>query len=320
MKKLLFLIAVCFSCVTAHAQIMYGKPQFGVPGGMEGRNYAVIIKSDKNRRQQVEGMTHFLRKYGIVEKTNLDEINDRTSQFTVPFTLRQTQDACKGLMNVKYIACPIMLDGELRFEFYENGNMMMVIQNLSNRMLTFFDLDAAKPNNSDAIKEYLGEGSAVFTANSLIGKFLIWANVGLDNMQDFYAKMDDYFSDIDTKYKNYAQLVKEGEAKWMTPQEYLDYMSKFDSRNKRLTYEGVKKLVDDGRMPGVPEDRWEKNIRKAFDMLFIASSEHLEATIEGVAEDGEQTWENVDGKVLPIDPKLRKTYIKKGWTYTHNED
>ena len=84
--------------------------------------------------------------------------------------------------------------------------------------------------------------------------------------------------------------------------------------------ECVKKLVDDGRMPGVPEDRWEKNIRKAFDMLFIASSEHLEATIEGVAEDGEQTWENVDGKVLPIDPKLRKTYIKKGWTYTHNED
>ena len=53
MKKLLFLIAVCFSCVTAHAQIMYGKPQFGVPGGMEGRNYAVIIKSNKNRRQQV---------------------------------------------------------------------------------------------------------------------------------------------------------------------------------------------------------------------------------------------------------------------------
>ena len=139
-------------------------------------------------------------------------------------------------------------------------------------------------------------------------------------MQDFYEKMDNYFADIDTKYKNYAQLVKEGEAKWMTPTDYMEYLKTSNRRKVELEIAALQKYLDEGRLPGVPEDRWQKSIRKVFDMLFIASSEHLEAHIMGVAEDGKQTWEDVDGKVLPIDPKLRKTYEKKGWTYTNNED
>ena len=68
-------------------------------------------------------------------------------------------------------------------------------------------------------------------------------------------------------------------------------------------------------MPAVPEDRWEKSIRTVLDRLFIGSNEALGGEIVGVAEDGNESWVNVDGKVLPVDPKMRKKYEKKGKTY-----
>ena len=318
MKKLIsLLVLTCFS-MAAHAQLMFGKPQFAMRGGMEGRNYAVLIKSGKNRRDQVDGMTHFLRKYGIVEHLNLDEINDRTTDLTVPFTLYETQDYCKGMMGVKYLTYPVMLDGELRFEFNENGDMLMVIQNLKSRLLTFLDTNSNKPNSA-AREEYNGEGAAVMMANSALGRFLIWANIGFDNMDEFYAKMDNYFADVDHKYRNYTTLVKSGEAKWMTPEEYVEFLKHIDRPGKRYELDAMEKYVKEGRLPGVPEDRWQKKIRDVFDMLFIGSAEHMNAEIFGVGEDGIDTWARFDDKLLPVDEKLRKTYIKKGWTYQNHE-
>ena len=77
----------------------------------------------------------------------------------------------------------------------------------------------------------------------------------------------------------------------------------------------LQKYIDEGRMPGVPQDRWEKSIRPVLDRLFVASNQGMGGTIVGVAEDGKDTWTSVDGKVLPTDPKLRQKYEKKDKTY-----
>ena len=321
MKKLFLLALVAFLSITAYAQhvpvLMYGNAKFAIPGGLEGKNYAIIVKSEKNRRAQIEAMTSLMRKYGIVDKLDVNEIDDRTSEYTVPFEIRQTVDACGGMMGATYCAQPLILKGELRFEFYENGSMMMVVQNFSPLLLiTTVKYDAAyKEKLSPALEEFIGENQAAATQRSPFFKFLVWANVGLDNMADFYSKLDDYFADVDTKFKNYDALVKGGEAEWMTTERYYELVSKSDVPGAKYAAPWVKKCMDEGRMPGVPEDRWEKSIRIVLDRLFVGSNEALGGEIVGVAEDGEESWVNVDGKVLPVDQKMRKKYEKKGKTY-----
>ena len=321
MKKLFLLAIVAFISITAYAQhvpnVMYGKPKFAIPGGLEGKNYAIIVKSDKNRRAQIEAMTSLMRKYGIVEEIKASEIDDRTSEYTVPFEIHQAIDACGGIMGVTYCAQPLILKGELRFEFYENGSMMMVVQNFSPLLLfTTVKYDAAyKEKLSPALREFIGENQTAASQRSPFFKFLVWANVGLDNMAEFYSKLDDYFADVDTKFKNYDALVKGGEAEWMTIERYYGLLSKSDAPGAKYAAPWVKKCMDEGRMPGVPEDRWEKSIRIVLDRLFVGSNVALGGEIVGVAEDGIESWENVNGKVLPVNPKMRKKYEKNGKTY-----
>ena len=319
MKKLFLLAIVVLQVGLAYGQyvdnVMYGKPKFAIPGGLEGKNYAIIVKSDKNRRAQVEAMTSLMRKYDIVEEFKVDEIDDKTSEYTVPFEIHQTIDACSGMLGVKYCAQPLILKGELRFEFYENGSMMMVVQNFSPKLLLMTVKWGAGMKNSQNVEAYMEEFGAVASVSNPFFKFFFFFYVGLDNMSSFYSKLDDYFNDVKSKYKVYDNLVKAGEAEWMTTERYLEAVSKSTQPGAKYVTNWVKKCIDEGRMPGVPEDRWEKSIRIVLDRLFVGSAKMLDGEIVGVAEDGNETWVNVDGKVLPVDSKKRKNYERKGKTY-----
>lgn len=318
MKKLVLMAVALVMVLTTNAQsisvVMVGRPQFAIPGGKEGKNYAIIIESDKNVRTQVDAMTSLLRKYKIVDEVNLDEIDDKTSEFTVPFVIRQAVEGCKGMMNAPYPAAPLKLYGELRFEFHDNGKMMLVVQNLSPKLfvVTVPDKDAHK--STEAVQTFLGECKAAATPKWMT-KLLAWANVGIENMDDFMNKLDEYFADVDSKYANYAAIEAEGNGKWMSPEQHVEYLSTAGGPYAKHGATALQKYIDEGRMPGVPQDRWEKNIRPVLDRLFVASNQGMGGTIVGVAEDGKDTWTSVDGKVLPTDPKLRQKYEKKDKTY-----
>ena len=60
-------------------------------------------------------------------------------------------------------------------------------------------------------------------------------------------------------------------------------------------------------------------VKEIFENLFRAFCLEVNGDIDGIAEDGNQTWAIVDGKLLPTDPKLQKTYIKKGLTFYSEE-
>lgn len=318
MKKLVLMAVALVMALTANAQnasvVMFGKPQFAIPGGKEGKNYAIIIESDKNVRTQVDVMTSLLRKYKIVDEVNLDEIDDKTSEFTVPFVIRQAVEGCKGMMNAPYAAAPLRLYGELRFEFHDNGKMMLVVQNLSPNLFIVTVPEKELSKSSDAVQTFLGECRAAASPKWMT-KLLAWANVGIDKMDDFMAQLDEYFADLDSKFANYAAIEAEGNGKWMSPEQHVEYLSTAGGPYAKHGATALQKYIDEGRMPGVPQDRWEKSIRPVLDRLFVASNQGMGGTIVGVAEDGKDTWTSVDGKVLPTDPKLRQKYEKKDKTY-----
>ena len=299
----------------ANAQFMTGKANFATKGGEEGKNYAAIINTKMTKKQLVENTTNFLAKYGLVKKgdVKLDEIDESTAEYSVPYVLRQTVANCPGIMGARYNECPTILFATLRFEFHDNGNVMIVLENFSNQMLI---VKTVKDNQqSQAYKEYGGELYAASMAHSTMGKFVIWANTSPEERKDFYQKIDEYFNDIDTKYKVYDKLVKNGEAEWMTSEQVADYRESQGGPGSKGQAKWMRNAIAEGKMISITEHRWKKYIRICLDDLFIAISDGIKGEITGVAEDGDQTWKIVEGNLVPTEDKLQRQYLKEGKNY-----
>ncbi len=139
-------------------------------------------------------------------------------------------------------------------------------------------------------------------------------------MEALQNKITEYFNNIDARYMVYDKLVKEGSAQWMTPAQYPQWLKGVNNPgvNAQLPY--IQKFVDEGRMLAVSQQRWTEDIVPLCDDIFIAISKKLKGNIVGVAEDGIQTWElDENGNLLPVDPKLKKKYVKKGLNYYNQE-
>lgn len=330
---LLFLF-VCFFSVKA--QMMPAWPPkmkadlIPIQGGEEGKNYAVIIKTPMNKKNLVDATTKFLAQWKLVDLNNvqLDEISDEQAEYSIPFELRQSFSSARFMgANTPFPA--VVLMGDLRFEFHDNGNVMIVFDNYTER--TFFLVN--KENHSinlgggtkpPDVEEYFGHWGAAALENSFIVKALVVVNKGLDGLKEFSASLNEYFNELDKKYELFRKLEKAGQGEWLSDETFLHYAGRtdFGKANYSLIIEQHKKYFDEGRLLTINQVRWNDRIRPVVANLYKAISIALDGEIEGVAEDGEQTYINMDGTVLPIDPKWknmtppdnakdRENYIKK---------
>lgn len=320
MKKLLFLVVSLVMTTTSVSVaqtgsiVMFGKPTYAMKGGEDGKYYRLVVKSDKDRKTQIDDMTAILRQYKIVEDINLDEIDDVMATFAVPFRLPLTQDVGKGPMGVPYVEPPVILSGELYFEFDdENKTTTIRVGELKN-ILFIVTKDDKAPKNGETWEKYKGEAAALLATKNPFSKFLIWANVGLSNMKDFYAKLDDYYEERDSKYEVYEQLIKDGEAEWMTPVEYVAFLRRFNKRNLNLQADGVQNYINEGSLPAVSYNRWINSISTEIDRLFAAATQKLGGVVCLIEEDGWELWSDDKGGVFPLEalnPKNRETHLKK---------
>lgn len=312
MKKVLLTSLLVIQCLCMSGQkitfIIMPNAKNNLPGGPDGKNYAAIVKTNESKKNIVTKSLTFMKKYGFVpETTKINAIDSKSSEVSYDVEIPLTRFYQEML---EYDANKLFC--KLRFEFHES-NVMIVFQNITNEILGI--CTTRNDKNSQAYTEYLAEGAALTYQKTLIGKFLVHANLGPEERKDFYKKLNDYFSDIASKCKTYETLVKNGEAKWFTTEgvkkQYTDYPVPAAKGVLRFLSKPETKDV----LIGVSQKRWDKQVKEVFDNLFRAFCLELKGEIDGIAEDGEQTWEIVDGKLVPSDPKLQKSYISKGKTY-----
>lgn len=320
MKKLLFLVVSLVMTTTSvsvaqtGSTVMWGKPTYAMKGGENGKYYRIVVKSDKDRKTQIDDMTAILRKYNIVENINLDEVDDVMATFAVPFRLPLTQDVGKGPMGVPYVEPPVILSGELYFEFDDEYKTTTIRVGELENTLFIITADDKAPKNGETWEKYQEEMAALLATKNPFSKFLIWANVGLSNMKEFYAKLDDYYEERDLKYKVYEQLIKDGEAKWMTPEEYVTFLRRFNKRNLNLQADAVERYIDTNCMPAVSYNRWINSISTEIDRLFAAAIQKLGGVVCLIEEDHKELWSDEKGGVFPLEvlnPKNRETHLKK---------
>jgi len=329
--SLIFLFSIS---IYTHAQMIPFaagmKNLIPIKGDEEGKNYAVIINTSLSKKALVDSTTKFLAQWDLVDLKNvkLDEISDEQSEYSIPLVLRQSFTSVSGMMGMPMTPSPaILLFGNLRFEFHENGNVMIVFDNFKEK--SFFVLDKTKSsidiNNTDKdplVDEYNGHYSAATMENTFLLKALIVLNKGTDGLKEYSKSLDDYFKDVDSKFELFSKLAASGRGDWLTDVQYLQFAQNTKEINNEKYISWVKQNIDEGRLISIPKKRWDDKLKPLIDQLFKAINISLNGNIEGVAEDGEQTYINIDGTVLPIDSKWkdktpptdakeRENYIKK---------
>lgn len=340
MKRLfLSLIIVLTSTFQSNAQFyLLGKQnQHTVYGGEEGKTYAAILTTPGGSRQEAISKTiEFLLKYDFVDNKEealnmLEEYDDTQSEFTIPVTCRFGFHGSAPVMGAVASLPPMYLNLDLLFQFYDNGKIRLIFKNFSEytymmKNPTF----KSAPLPQDVLPEdeygryyqhFLGPQTKA-GLGKLTTQFLVFANQGIEKIDDFYAAMDDYMSNIDEQIEIMKILVEKGAYVFVNPEQVFDlYKESIDSgdnmtpKSLAAQLETLQKEYSEGKLLFVSDIFWRGDIKREFDYILIYAKNCLGGQIEAIAEDGEISWQMEGDKLMPVDAALKKTMVKKGLDY-----
>lgn len=341
MKKIVIALLLLFPTFIVRAQMSFpGKENaHTILGGEDGKNFAAIFSmSGSSRQNSIEKVIDFLASKGFVSDKDkaynlLKEYDDTQSEFTFPVSFRFGWHGTAPIMGAVGSLPPVILKADLLFQFYDNGKVRLIIKNLEDYAFVEYAYNiqenVGKIMATDYLTEEEQEEYTLYMQSPAmkdgLGKaftaILVWGNAGLDRMDDFYKEWDAKLEDIDNQIKiaqkmadNGYYLFTNGQGMVEAYQELIDSGKAGNRINQSLLDKNKQELAE-GRMLFLYPRFWNRDVKQEFDYVFIAVNQFLGGEIEGIAEDGELTWELVDGKLLPVDAKLRKKLEKKGQDY-----
>lgn len=349
-KPILFVAMMLLAVIGCYAQYptqftSIVPRDFGIQGGKDGKIYQIIVKNGKSKKELVNKTTDMLSAFNLIgEKVKLDVINDKMSEYTVPFCWPS------GIGVHPYDAAPVIIYGDLRFEFYDGG-VKLSLENLEE---SFFVVHYRPTNigekgteNYQKYQEYLAQSRELQKTTSAAGKLFAkidkiqeikeisgsLTTIGKNAKSQIIKKIDEanaerlnalikYRDRVAEQMKLFKKMEAANEGVWY--QNLESYINDAKGNETFMKYKnaadynlkGYTKALEENKLYSVDKNRWERDMKYVFDGIFITLAEELDGTIEGIAEDGVQTWVREGELVVPTDPKKKAKYLKKNKSFT----
>ena len=281
-----------------------------IPIQKKDKSYAAIIKTPLSMKEIVDETTQFLAGYGLVDlkDVKLDEISDAQSEYTIPAVIQNSFAGIPAMMGARVMYPPVVLLGDLRFEFHENA-VMIVFSNFTEMGFYLISddkmsLSSRDKEKSSDLEEFRGHSAAALMEGTFVLKLLVLMNKGVEGYRDLRSQLDKYFADISEKYELFGKIENDGKGAWLQDEAFLQIAQNTKLyKGHEMVLNNLIKAYDEERLLAIPITRWENNIKPVMSNLFKYISFALDGEIDGVAEDGIQIYVNMDGYVLPVDPK-----------------
>ncbi len=325
------------------------KSNFGIIGGENGKFYQIIVKSDRSKKEIIDLTTQMLVSMGIVKTedvaANLDVVDDSKTEYVVPFHFET------GIGIHPSGSEPLDVFGKMRFEFHEGG-VKLTIENFDEKFFVVHKTNVDRFTMTENMKQYNEYCNAARAAEKATSKFgRLTAKIDkIQEITNIQGSITGIFQDAKNKINakineaeneclqiltNYRQrvdeqnvlfqkMISDGDAQWYTLEEYIqavkkcDYFVKYKSAAE-FSLKKYNKALEQHQLYSLPEKRWSRDIRYIFDGIFITLADALGGTIEGVVEDGVQTWVREGDLVVPTNPKEKSKYLKKKKSFTDYE-
>ena len=325
------------------------KSQFGIVGGENGKFYQIIVKSDRSKKDIIDFTTQMLVAMNIVKSedvaANLDVIDDSKTEYVLPFQFET------GIGIHPSGSEPLVVFGDMRFEFHE-GAVKLTIDNFDEKFFIVHktNVDVLTPTeNMNKYNEYCDAAREAEKATSKFGRLTAkidkiqeithvqgtLTSIFQDAKNQVNAKINEaeneclqtlinYRERVDEQNVLFKKMISDGDAEWYTLEEYIKAAEKCDYfvKHKNAAEYSMKKYnkaLEQHQLYRLPENRWNHDIRYIFDGIFISLADALGGTIEGIVEDGVQTWVREGDLVVPTNPKEKSKYLKKKKSFTDYE-
>jgi len=308
-----------------------------ITGGKDGKIYQVIVKTDKSKKEIVSLTSEFLLSLDFITSERLEkalrEVNEEMSEYIVPIKF------ATGVSIHPLDREPLHVKVDMRFEFYEGG-VKLSIENFDETFFLIYVVrykDGSPTENMEKYNEFLQDAREAANSTSKFGKFMAKFDAIME--KDLRGSIGEIKGQIketldkankkclDALYKSreslkeqealFEKMIKDDEAGWYNLSDYYKKAENF-KKNAGTEYylNGLRKSIEEHRLYAFEHKRWERDVRYLFDGFFISLAEMLDGQIEGVAEDGVQTWIREGDLVVPTDPKMKAKYIKKKKSFT----
>lgn len=339
MKKnlLLFLAILAFGFSELAAQNFLSvspvnpnkNPQYPV---LSEQSYSTVINVSGSKVDLMNNLKAFLINsgYGIDEEIAAVKIEESMNEFRFPLFVMEGQSLVKGAMGLKMIAPPVLLHSEAVLTFDDNdpSKVTMTITNFEGSSICRADddhvLNLIKKSVSKDVglgqyeeneydKKVTDEGGKLLTLGSGVGALLIVTQAGTEayekTVEEFKKQQKDQF-DI------YEDAMKHGSLEMITKDNIEGYgLAGYTGKSEKYWIDMRDNFKAGTWVIGMNKTRWENDFQPYYDNLFRRSAVVMGGTIQSVSFNDEMLYELYEGKVLPVDPKERKKWIKKDKSY-----
>lgn len=332
MKKflsVLFIALLSASSAIAHIAMVPGKANAPIQGGEDGINYAAIFSSGANsRKEAIQGVVDFLIQYKIITNPddvlkNLKDYDDTQTEFSFPAAFRIGFHTGQPVMGVAPVYDPMVLEVDMRFQFYDDGTVRLVFGNLHDYSYCMLNTiyKSRSVDYETEIPDYKNYHD-VASMSSGIGKMMGVLLTGIANVQEYNKAVANMLDEVDEQFQVMEKMTPRY-CLLLSPEEEVELMK--DAVAKEDSYvpanaagyqiENAEKCIAEGKMMNVSDYIWRTTVKVHFDYVIAKFNESFGSVVTGIAQDGEVIWEQFEGKLLPVDAKLRKSLIKSGEDY-----
>ncbi len=335
MKKVLLLSAALFMLgFQSMAQTFANAAQLkdtkaNIYPMMKDQMYSTIINASGSKVEMMNTIKNYLIEYELADSTALSVVNfdEDLSEIKLPLCYKEGQSFARGMMNAAQVAPPIFLQFDAIFAFNNEGQMMLTLTNFSGAIMCFVDdngvingrkksrcveKDGKDYNEYDS--KITGEYSTILLLNTGVGQFLLASN---GNGWDYVtAAHKEFLNKRRDQFKMYEDAMKYGSTEFITEETIVNYqLAGFNGDKQKKMWQEIANNYNSGNwVLGMNYYRWSNDFQDYFNMVFRSFANLLNGSIESIALDGNIIYEEFEGKVLPVDPKERKQWIKKGYS------
>ena len=311
-KGILPLLFILFA-IPAMAQIpsvLKGDPDADHYGISKEMTFAVIINTQESKEELINKTRDLFISYRLVDPAdfNLDDLSATQSEFTVPFGYRQ------GLVYQRMmVQAAVYLFFDATFSFNTEGQVMITFTNFREKAFFpindkgYFGFDSEDPKMTD----YYGLYATAMTTQSGIGKFLILINGGISNLK---STIDNLNAEMDEQFAIMDKVMIEQGGDWVsTPEEIIAlYSPNLMEGGGEVMINMARERAENNYLLVVTNKRWKTYFQELLIDIFKEVAGIVDGEISAIAIDGQTTFDREGDLLVPVDPKERKKWLKKG--------
>lgn len=289
---------------------------------MKDQSYSTIINATGSKAEMMKTIKDYLIEYELGDSTAISSVNfdENLSEIRLPLCYREGQSYAKGMMGASLVAPPVILQLDAIFSFNNEGQMMVTLTNFSGSVLCFVDDNGVinkhkSSRGTTKVDEYdqkiTDEATTELTLNTGIGRFLLASNNGWDFVREAHKQ---FLEKRKAQFVMYDQAMKNGSTECITEENIMNYqLAGYENAKTMEIWREIATNYHSGNwVLGMNQYRWKYDFQDYFNMVFRDFAILLNGSMESIALDGNIIYEEYEGKVLPVDSKERKKWLKEG--------